>query len=189
MAQIKKISSTLSVAATLLLEACGSSSSDSGPSPVANTTAPQLLTTWQTDCIITQNSSPTTVTQASGGGGGGGSISNGEAYITNAVFHQDGRVEFSRENYQTSDCNPSKRTVTRYNALYYVGDTRLANDGTQVIEIDYSASGSTTYSIFQVINNNALHLGHETSSSPGYDGSSEATRYDGLGTDIFNKIN
>lgn len=185
MAQIKKISSTLSVAATLLLEACSSSSSDSGPSPVANTTAPQLLTTWTTGCIMTQNSSPTTVTQASGGGGGGGSVSGGAGYITNAVFHQDGRVEFSTENYATENCNANTlSSLNRYNALYYVGDTL----GSEIFEIDYSAYGSTTYSIFQVINN-TLYLGDETTSSPGYDGSSEATRYDGLGTDMLNKIN
>ena len=63
MAQIKKISATLSVAATVLLEACSSSGrSDSGPAPVANTTAPQLVGTWQTDCIVTQNSGSTTTT-------------------------------------------------------------------------------------------------------------------------------
>ena len=188
MAHIKKITSTLSVAATLLLEACGSSSSDSGPTPVANTTAPQLLSTWQTDCIVTQNSSPTTTTQASGGGGGGGSVSGGAAYITNAIFHQDGRVEFSTENYATANCNANTlSSLNRYNAFYYVGDPMLANDGSQVIEIDYSASSSTTYSIFQVINNTALYLGHATTSSPGYDGSNEAARYDGLGTDRLDK--
>ena len=182
MAQIKKISTTLSVAATVLLEACSSGSSDSGPTPVANTTAPQLVATWQTDCIVTQNSgSTTTVTQASGGSGGG-SISGGAAYRSSAIFNQDGRVEFFTESYATSNCNANTLSaLNRYNAVYFVGGTSLANDGSQVIEIDYSDSNSTTYSIFQVVNDTELYLSDATTSSAGNDGSSEASRYDGLG--------
>jgi len=180
MAQIKKISATLSVAATVLLEACSSSgSSDSGPAPVANTTAPQLVGTWQTDCIVTQNSGSTTTTT---GASGGGSISGGAAYRNNAIFNQDGRVERFTESYATSNCNANTLSaLNRYNAVYFVGGTRLANDGSQVIEIDYSDSNSTTYSIFQVVNDSELYLGDASASSTGNDGSSEASRYDGLG--------
>jgi hypothetical protein len=180
MAQIKKISATLSVAATVLLEACSSSgSSDSGPAPVANTTAPQLVGTWQTDCIVTQNSGSTTTTT---GASGGGSISGGAAYRSSAIFNQDGRVERFTESYATSNCNANTLSaLNRYNAVYFVGGTRLANDGSQVIEIDYSDSNSTTYSIFQVVNDSELYLGDASASSTGNDGSSEASRYDGLG--------
>ena len=152
MPQFKKISSTLSVAATVLLEACSSGGSDSGPTPVPNTTAPQLLATWKTDCIITQNSgSTTTVTQASGGSGGG-SISGGAAYINRIVFNQDGRVEFSTEYYATSNCNTNTLAgLNRYNSVYLVGGASLANDGSPVTEIDYGDSSSSTYSIFQDI--------------------------------------
>ena len=180
MVPFKKISTTLSVAAAVLLEACSSSSTDSGPAPVPNTTAPQLLATWETDCIISQSSgSTTTVTQASGGSGG--SISGGAAYINRVVFKQDGRVEFSTEYYATSNCNANTlSSFNRYNAVYFVGGPGIANDGSPVTEIDYSDSNSSTYSIFQIINSNELYLGDATTSSPGNDGSSEASRFDGL---------
>jgi hypothetical protein len=183
MAQIKKISTTLSVAATVLLEACSSSgSSDSGPTPVANTTAPELVATWQTDCIVTQNSGSTTTTTGASGGSGGGSISGGAAYRSSAIFNQDGRVEFFSESYATSNCNANTLSaLSRYNAVYFVGGTSLANDGSQVIEIDYSDSNSSTYSIFQVVNDSELYLGDASASTAGNDGSSEGSRYDGLG--------
>jgi len=185
MAHIKKISSTLSVAATVLLEACSSGGSESAsePTPVANTLAPQLVGIWQTTCIATQNSTTAanTVTQASGGSGGG-SVSGGAAYRTSAIFNQDGRVEFLRENFDTSNCNASKlSSVNRYNAVYFIGTTGLANDGSQITEIDYSDANSTTYSIFQLLNSTDLYLGDAAASSPGFNGSSETSRYDGLG--------
>ncbi len=182
MAKINKISATLSVAATVLLEACSSSGGDSsGPTPVPNTTAPQLLATWATDCIITQNTGSTTVTQASGGGGGG-SIAGGEAYRSLAVFNQDGRVEFSTEYYATANCNTNTLAGTnRYNAVYFVGGGGQVNDGgPPVTEIDISDARSTTYSIFRVVIDE-LYLGETTASSPDMDGSGEATRLDGLG--------
>ena len=183
MAQFKKISATLSVAATVLLEACSSSgSSESGPTPVANTTAPQLVATWQSDCIVTQNSGSTTTTTGASGGSGGGSISGGAAYRSSAIFSQDGRVELFTESYATSNCNANTLSaLNRYNAVYFVGGTSLANDGSQVIEIDYRDSNSSTYSIFQVVNDSELYLGDASASSAGNDGSSEASRYDGLG--------
>ena len=165
-----------------MLEACSSAGTESGPTPVPNTTAPQLVATWQTDCIITQNSaSTTTVTQASGGSGGG-SVSGGAAYRNIAIFNQDGRVEFITESYATSNCNANTRSsLNRYNAVYFVGGASLANDGSQVTEINYSDSSSSTYSIFQVSNSTALFLGDSTASSAGNDGDGEATRIDGLG--------
>jgi len=186
MAQIKKITSSLSVAATVLLEACSSSGSDSGPTPVANTTAPQLVATWETDCTVTQISgSGSTVTQASGGGGGG-SISGGAAYRSKAVFNQDGRVVLSTEIYATSNCNANTlSSVNQYNAVYFVGGATLANDSSPAIEIKYSDPSSSTYSIFQVVNNTSLYLGDASTSSPGYDGNSEATRLDGLGAEML----
>ena len=184
MSQMKKISSTLSVAATVLLEACSSSGggSDAGPVAVANTLAPELLASWNTDCIITQNSGSTnTVTQASGSSGSG-SISGGEAYISRAVFNQDGRVEFSTEYFATANCNANTLSgVNRYNAVYFVGDPGLANDGSQVVGIDYADAATTTYSIFQLVNNSELYLGDAATSSPASDGSSAASRLDGLG--------
>lgn len=187
MAQIKKITSSLSVAATVLLEACSSSGSDPGPTPVANTTAPQLVATWQSDCIVTQISGSTSTTTQASGGGGGGSISGGAAYVSKAVFNQDGRVERSNEIYATSNCNTNTlSSVNQYNAVYYVGEATLANDGSPATEIKYSDSSSSTYSIFQVVNGTSLYLGDATTSSPGNDGGSEATRLDGLGAEVLN---
>ena len=185
MAQIKKITSSLSVAATVLLEACSSSGSNSGPTPVANTTAPQLVATWQTDCIVTDISGSTSTNTQASGGSFDGSISGGAAYRIIAIFNQDGRVEFITEIYGTSNCNPSKRTSNRYNAVYFVGGPGQANDNSPAIEIKYSDSSSSTYSIFQLVNSTSLYLGDATTSSPGYDGGSEATRLDGLGTEML----
>jgi hypothetical protein len=183
MTQFKKISSTLSVAATVLLEACSSAGTESGPTPVPNTTAPQLVATWQTDCIITQNSGSTTTTTQASGGGGGGSVSGGAAYKNSAIFNQDGRVEFTTESYATSNCNANTlSSLNRYNAVYYVGVASLDNNGSQVTEINYSDSSSSTYSIFQVSNSaDELYLGDSAASSPGNDGGGEVTRIDGLG--------
>jgi len=183
MARINKITTTLSVAATVLLEACSSSGSEtSGPTPVANTRAPQLVSTWETDCTVTQNSGSTTTTTQASGGSGGGSISGGEAFVNRAVFHQDGRVDFTTEYYATANCNPNTLAgLNRYNAVYIVGDAMLANDGSQVTEIDISDASSTTYTIFQVLTSTTLYLGDAAASTTGYDGSTVSTRLDGLG--------
>lgn len=180
MAKINKITTSLSVAATVLLEACSSSGGDTAslPTPVANTIAPQLVATWETDCIMTQNAG-STVTGASGGGGGG-SVAGGEAYRTQAVFNQDGRVAFTTEYYANALCNANTLAgLNQYNAVYFIGNGVDANDGSPVTEIDIADSGSTTYSIFQVAGSE-LYLGDATRSSPGMDGSSEVKRLDGL---------
>jgi hypothetical protein len=185
MASIKNITSGLSVAAAVLLEACSSSGSgsESGPTAVSNTLAPQLIGTWQTACIATESSgtSPDTTTQASGGSGSG-SISGGAAYRTSAIFTQDGHVELILETFATANCNASKlSSLNRYNAVYYIGGDGSASDGSPVMEIDYSDNRSTTYSIFQIVSSSELYLGEPSASSPGQDGSSEDARYDGLG--------
>jgi hypothetical protein len=166
----------------MLLEACSSSGSDSGPAAVANTAAPQLIASWETDCIITENSGSTSTVTSASGGSGGGSISGGEAFRTAAVFRQDGHVEFTTEYYATANCNANTLAgLGRYNAVYYVGDTALANDGSPVTAIDISDSTNTTYSIFQVVADSELYLGETAASSTGNDGDTEATRHDGLG--------
>ena len=173
----------------MLLEACSSSGSGSGsdasPTAEANTQAPGLIGAWQTACIAVQASSvlPDTVTGASGGGSGGsGGVAGGDAYRTIAIFTAEGQVEFIAANYATADCNANTlSSVNRYQAAYYIGEQGLANDSSQVTEIDYSDPDSTTYSIFQLVNDSELYLGDPDASSPGFDGSSEATRFDGLG--------
>jgi hypothetical protein len=190
MAHFKKITSALSIATTVLLQACGSTGSDSAaaPAPVANNVAPQLVATWQTDCIITQNSSSSTTTQASGGSGGGGGVSGGAAYRKTAVFKQDGGVEFSTENFATSNCNANTLSAYgRYDAVYFVGEAGLANDGSPVTEFSYSDSTTTTYSIFQIVNSVTLYLGDGAASTAGNDGASITTRLDGLGPKFSKK--
>lgn len=186
MTHYKKISTTLSVAATVLLEACSSSATDtpSAPVPVANAKAPELVGTWATGCIATSLSGSSTVTQASGGGGSGG-ISGGEAYRITAAFNQDGRVEFRSENYSTSNCNTNTLSgFGVYEAVYVVGEAGFANDGSPVTEYRYSDSNSTTYSIFQVVNGTSLYLGDEAASTAGHNGDSQAERIDGLGEEM-----
>lgn len=187
MTHLKKINTTLAVAATVLLEACGSAGSDSASAPAAvvNVKAPELVGTWDTGCVATSLSGSSTVTQASGGGGTGG-ISGGEAYRITAVFNQDGRVDFTSESYATSNCNAN--TLTRsglYRAVYFIGETGIAKDGSPVTEYHYSDSTSTTYSIFQVVNGIRLYLGDEAVSTTGNNGASQATRIDGLGVEML----
>jgi hypothetical protein len=187
MSRINNITSSLSIATTVLLQACSSSGSgsDTTPAAVANTQAPGLVGTWRTACIAIQDSTvmPDTATGASGGSSGGsGGVSGGDAYRTSAIFTEDGHVEFIAENYATGNCNANTlSSLNRYEAVYYIGGQALANDGSQVTEINYSDPDSTTYSIFQLVNDSELYLGDPAASSPGYDGSSEAARFDGLG--------
>lgn len=188
MTHLKKINTTLAVAATVLLEACGSAGSDpaSGPAAVVNVKAPELVGTWETGCVATSLSGTSTVTQASGGGTG--SISGGEAYQIKAVFNQDGRVDFTSESYATSNCNANTLTSSGlYSAVYFIGETGTANNGSPVTEYSYSDSKSTTYSIFQVVNGIRLNLGDETVSSTGNNGDSPATRIDSLGIEMLKK--
>jgi len=189
MIHINKITSALSVATTVLLQACSSTGSDSAaPAPVANTTAPQLVAAWQTDCITTENSSSSTTTQASGGSGGNGGVSGGAAYRNTAVFNQDGRVQFSTENFATSNCNANTLSgYGSYDAVYFIGEAGLANDGSPVTAFSYSDATATTYSIFQVVNGSALYLGDSATSSTGKDGASITTRLDGLGSRFSKK--
>ena len=181
MANIKNISTALSIATSVLVGACSSESSDSGPTPVANTKAPQVVASWETGCVATASGTTTTTTQASGGSGG--SVSGGAAYRSGVTFNQNGRVEFFTENYGTSNCNANTRiSLSTYKAVYVIGEPTLANDSSAAMEINYSDSTSTTYSIFQTVNDTELYLGDGTTSSPGNDGSSVAVRFDGLGT-------
>ena len=189
MTHLKKINKTLALATTVLLEACGSAGSGStpGPAAVANIKAPELIGTWDSGCVATSQSGSSTVTQASGSGGTG-SISGGEAYQLTAVFHQDGRVDFTSDTYATSNCNSNTLSGSGvYNAVYFIGEPGLANDGSPVTEYHYSDTTSTTYSIFQVVNGTRLYLGDVSSSSTGNNGDSQATRLDGLGAGMVKR--
>lgn len=189
MAHLKKINTSLAVAATVLLEACSSAGSDSAPGPAAvvNVKAPELVGTWDTGCVATSLSGTSTVTQASGSGGTS-SISGGEAYRIKAEFSQDGHVDFTSESYATSNCNANTLTSSGlYSAVYFIGEAATANDGSPVTEYSYSDSRSTTYSIFQVVNDIRLYLGDEAVSSTGNNGDSQATRIDGLGVEMLKK--
>lgn len=184
MAHIKKISTTLSVAATVLLEACSSSSSDPGLSLSPNTKAPELIGTWQSNCTIIPSAAKNiaaTFVGASGGNGSGGS-SSGDAFRYTAVFNQNGLAVLSTENFATTNCNANTSVSSgRFESAYIVGDATFANDGSPATKINYNTTTSTTYSIFQIINNNDLYIGDENQSSPGNNGSSETARYDGVG--------
>jgi len=155
MAHLKKISSTLSIAATVLLEACSSGGGgSSAPDAEANTTS----------------------------GSAGGSVTGGQSFLANASFTQDGHVDLSAEFFSSTNCNPDTSSSTsNFDGVYFIGDAGLANDGSDVTGIDLSDSDSTTFSIFQIVNSTSLYLGIESESSTGNDGSSQSTRHDGLG--------
>ncbi|PCJ83857.1 MAG: hypothetical protein COA54_14850 [Thiotrichaceae bacterium] len=181
MAHFKKISSTLSIAATVLLEACSSSGGgSSAPDAEANTTAPFLIGNWQTACTITTQGTSTTTTGASGSGGS--SVTGGKAFIANASFTQNGHVDLSAEFFSSTDCNTNTSSGTNnFEGVYFIGNASLANDGSDVTGIDLSDTESTTFSIFQIVNGVSLFLGIESESSTGNNGSNQSTRHDGLG--------
>jgi len=189
MAHLKKISSTLSIAATVLLGACSSGGGDdssSAPDAEANTTAPLLIGSWQTACTITTQGSSTTTTGSSGGGGG--SVTGGAAFIANANFTLDGHVDLSAEYFSSTNCNTNTSTGSNnFEGVYFIGDASRANDGSDVTGINISNAESTTYSIFQIVNGVSLSLGIESESTAGNDGSKESTRHDGLG-ERYNRL-
>ena len=181
MPHLKKISTTLSVASSLLLGACTASQPDdkSGPEPSPNTKAPLLIGEWQTTCITTAAGTSTSTGASSGGSGG---ISGGEAFIDTVTYNQDGRFKLSTENFSTSNCNANTSSgFNIYEGVYVVGNTSLANDGSSVTNIDYSDASTNTYSIFQIVGSINLYLGNQDKSSTGQDGNSSTTRLDGLG--------
>ncbi len=180
MAHLRKISSTLSIAATVLLGACSSDGGgSSAPDAVTNTSAPLLIGSWQTACTITTQGSSTTSTGASGGGG---SVTGGKAFIAHASFTQDGFVDLSAEFFSSTDCNTNTTSGTNnFDGVYFIGNPGLANDGSDVTGIDLSDSKSTSFSIFQIVNGVSLFLGIESESSAGNDGSKASTRHNGLG--------
>ncbi len=179
MALKKNISTAVSIAAALLLEAC--SETGSAPEPEANTRAPLLIGTWQTDCIRT-SSGTTTFT---GSSGGTTITSGGDAYRANASFTKEGRFELKTEEFSSVDCNPTTSFgIKNYQAVYYVGDASFANDGSNVINVDYRDSNTSSYSIFQTNNGFFLRLGDSNTSSEDLDGSDQNSRHDGLGVEF-----
>ncbi len=186
MSQLKKISCTLSIAASVLLEACSSGGSDASLSLTANTVAPELIGSWQSRCTITPTSAgrSETYAMASGGGGSGGSP-KGAAYIELAIFEQSGLVKLITENFATTNCNANTSTGRDYfEAAYITGGATFANDGSPATQINYNTTSSSTFSIFQIVDNVDLYLGNIQSSTAGHDGSSEANRLDGLGVKL-----
>lgn len=183
MTNLKKISTTLSIASAFLLGACSSGGSDSDSDDeleaTPNTKAPQLIANWQTACtILTQGTSTTT-----GASGSGGSVSGGDSFIATANFTQDGHFELNTEFFASTDCNSNTSNgFSNFEGIYLIGDASLANDGSDVTNIDISDSESTTFTIFQTINGINLFLGNQGESSADTDGTKATTRFDGLGT-------
>ena len=184
MAHLKKISSTLTIAATILLEACssgGGSGDNSVPAAETNTAAPQLIGDWKTICTITTQGTSTTTTGASGSGGG--SVTGGDSFIADASFTQAGQIELSTEFFASTDCNTNTSNgFNNFSGVYFIGEAGTANDGSDVTAIDVSDASSTTFTIFQIVNSINLFLGNESESSAGKDGKKSSTRFDGLST-------
>lgn len=183
MHNLKKISATLTIATALLLEACSDSSSASFPEPEPNIKATLLIGTWQTSCIIT--SPGTTFTGASGGLT---TVSGGEGLKMRATFTQEGYLDLLTELYSSADCNQNTSiSIDSYRAVYYIGDVSVANDGSDVTNINYSDANSTTYSIFQENFGFNLYLGDSNNSSAENDGSTQSSRHDGLGVEFIKR--
>lgn len=175
--KITTIRTSLSLAATALLGACGSESGGGGPIAEANTSAPELIGSWRSDCIAVPGSG-TTVTGASGGV----IVSGGESYRRSISFEQTGEVEFVTEAFAEANCNTNfARTPSVSYSQYYVGGDTLERNGSDTVELDYNLGGSLVYSMFQMVNTDRLYLGEIDNSSVGHDGSSADKRLDGLG--------
>lgn len=177
---MKKISSTLSIAATVLLQACGNSASEPGSelSLVENTQAPALVGLWSAGCKTVSVTGTSTIT----GSSGGGVIQNGTAILERLDFKQDGRLEITTENFASTNCNANtSMNSSRQNLVYVIGADGIANDGSAVTGVDFSDSSTTVYSIFQLVNGSSLYLGDSSVSTASNDGASAVTRYDGLG--------
>ena len=185
MKKLNKLSSTLSIAATVLLQACSTPETATTLPAEANTRAPELNASWKSVCIATSSGSTSTTTQASGGGGGTGGVSGGTGFITEAIFNANGSAVFSTEYFATSNCNTNTSIgAEQFKANFFIGNPSQANDGSPVTDIKYTTINSTTYSIFQVVNNVSLYLGSSDTSTSGNDGSSESNSLDGLGIEL-----
>ena len=182
MSHSKKITATLSIATSILLQSCGSSTDSTPAVPSeANTKAPELLTSWTTRCTTTSSGTSTT-TSASGGGG---SVSGGTAFKTSAIFNADGTARLSKDSFASTNCNAN--TLTRsenYSANYFIEGAGMAKDGSPATNIRYHTANSTTYSIFQVVGGVSLYLGDFETSTPGNNGTSVSTRLDGLSPEL-----
>ncbi len=185
MKKINKLSTTLSIAASVLLQACSASETATGLPAEANTKAPELNGSWASKCIATSSGSTATTTQASGSSGGSGGVSGGSAYITQATFNADGSAVLSNQYFATSDCNTNTFIRTeRFDTNFFIGNASQANDGSPVTNIEYKTIDTTTFSIFQIVNDVSLYLGDADSSTSGHDGSNESKRLDGLGIEL-----
>ncbi len=190
MNKTKRISAVLSVATALLLKTgCSDEGGegDSGQLTEPNTTAPQLLGEWRGICKNTPTSTITstavTVTAASGGGGGGGGGgANGESERTTITFNQNGTASGVTDYFSASDCNSSFNIgLYRFDITYTVGADLIAVDGSNAKALDLIDGDTVTYTIFQVVNTFDLYLGDAARSTPGNDGVTSATRFNGLG--------
>ena len=185
MKKTQKLSTTLSIAASVLLQACSSPETATTLPAEANTKAPELNASWKSICIATSSGSTSTTTQASGSTGGSGGISGGTGFITKATFNANGSAVLTTEYFATSNCNTNTSIGTdQFNTNYFIGNASEADDGSPVTNIEYKTTNSTTYSIFQIVNNISLRLGNADAGTSGLDGSSESNRLDSLGIEL-----
>lgn len=177
----KKITATLSVATSILLQSCSSSEPTPAVPSEVNSKAPELVASWATRCITT-SSGTSTSTSASGGGG---SVSGGSAFITTATFNADGSANLSKNSFASTNCNTNTLiTSDTYSANYFIEGAGTANDGSPVTNIRYQTASSITYSIFQIVSGVSLYIGDFETSSSGNSGSTESLRLDGLGPEL-----
>ena len=183
------IAAALSAATFALINTgCSSDGGGDGNSGTPNTNAPELVGSWKSSCVTTStsninpNDQIVTITGASGGGGGGGGSSSGASNQTSLSFNQNGALTGQVEYFAVSDCNPTfSEGFYNFNITYTVGTNTQAADGSPAKELNLIDGGTTTYSIFQVVNSINLYVGDEQQSTVGNDGSSSGTRLDAFG--------
>ena len=184
----KGIYSALSIATlSLLQQACGSSGGDEDSVVLTpNTSAPELVASWVSDCDGSASSSSTTTSVGTSGGNSG--TVRGNFSITQFTFNQDGSGTAATESYDESTCTNTNLLVSINNAnfSYEVGDNTLDNNGMTAIEVNINYNGSINYTMSRVINND-LFLADQDNSTAGNDGSSASKRLNGFANEGYER--
>jgi len=187
---MKKISTSIAIASTALLQACNEEapSGQSSEETEENKTHPELVGHWRSLCLEVPEAQTmsarqfASMTRASGGSGGGSGGIDGDYFKEEIEFRQNGEMVSAKTYFQDSQCNPnsSGNTVWQQSA-YFPKDSVMMNDGATAVELDLNDDGTFTYTAFRVSGID-LYLGDEGFSTDGRDGSSSDKRLDGVGS-------
>lgn len=101
------------------------------------------------------------------------------------TYHFDnGTLTRTTETFSANDCSGTPLTTVADSLSYQNGDEVTDNDGNDVVELDLTETGTTTYTIRRLsggaLGLSNLNFGSTVDSDTGRDGSTEALRHNGL---------